>query len=103
MQKFKNGDTVIVISGDDKDKVGKIIKVVGEKLVVEGVNLATVHKKPTAQQPGKILKVEKSIHRSNVSHYENGKPIKIAFILESKEGKSFSKKIRISKKTKNKI
>jgi large subunit ribosomal protein L24 len=103
MQKFKKNDQVIVISGNDKGKTGKIIKVIGDKLIVEGVNLATIHQKPTNQQPGKILQVEKSIHRSNVSHYENGKPVKIKFILESKEGKPFCKKIRISKKTDNKI
>ena len=103
MQKFKKNDQVIVISGNDRGKIGKITKVLGEKLVVEGVNIATFHQKPTSQQPGKILKIEKAIHRSNVSHCENGKPIKIKFIVESKEGKPFSKKIRISKKTENKI
>ncbi len=103
MQKFKKNDQVIIISGNDRGKIGKITKVLGEKLVVEGVNIATFHQKPTSQQPGKILKIEKAIHRSNVSHCENGKPIKIKFIVESKEGKPFSKKIRISKKTENKI
>jgi len=103
MQKFKKNDQVIIISGNDRGKIGKITKVLGEKLVVEGVNIATFHQKPTSQQPGKILKIEKAIHRSNVSHCENGKPVKIKFIIESKEGKPFSKKIRISKKTENKI
>ncbi len=103
MQKFKKNDQVIVISGNDKGKIGKIIKVIADKVVVEGVNLATVHQKPTNQQPGKILQVEKAIHRSNISHCENGKPVKIKFILESKEGKPFSKKVRLSKKTENKI
>jgi large subunit ribosomal protein L24 len=103
MQKFKKNDQVIIISGNDRGKIGKITKVLGEKLVVEGVNIATFHQKPTSQQPGKILKIEKAIHRSNVSHCENGKPVKIKFIVESKEGKPFSKKIRISKKTENKI
>ena len=103
MQKFKKNDQVIVISGNDRGKIGKITKVLGEKLVVEGVNIATFHQKPTSQQPGKILKIEKAIHRSNVSHCENGKPVKIKFVVESKEGKPFSKKIRISKKTENKI
>ena len=103
MQKFKKNDQVIIISGNDRGKIGKITKVLGEKLVVQGVNIATFHQKPTSQQPGKILKIEKAIHRSNVSHCENGKPIKIKFIVESKEGKPFSKKIRISKKTENKI
>jgi hypothetical protein len=35
----------------------------------------------------------------NISHVENGKPIKIKFVTESGEGKSFTKKIRVSKKS----
>ncbi len=101
--KFKKGDEVIVITGSSRGKIGKIILVSGEKAVVEGVNIATVHKKPNAQNPGQILKLEKPIHLSNVSHVENGKPIKIKFVTESGEGKSFTKKNRVSKKSGKKI
>ena len=46
--KLKKGDTVLVISGKDKGKKGKIITTYAEtgKVVVEGVNIATVHQKP---------------------------------------------------------
>jgi len=46
--KLKKGDTVIVISGKDKGKKGKIVTTNAEagKVVVEGVNMATVHQKP---------------------------------------------------------
>jgi len=103
MNKFKKGDLVIVISGSDKGKTGNITDIINEKVVVSGVNLATIHKKPTSQEAGKIIKKEMPIHRSNVSHCEDGKPVKIKFITESKDGKPFSKKIRVSKKTANKI
>ncbi len=101
--KFKKGDEVIVVTGSSKGKIGKITSILSEKALVEGVNIATVHKKPNAQNPGQILKLEKPIHLSNISHVENGKPIKIKFVTESGEGKSFTKKIRVSKKSGKKI
>lgn len=95
--KFKKGDEVIVIAGSSKGKIGKIISVSGEKITVEGVNISTLHKKPTSQTPGQIVKVEKPVHLSNISHVENGKPIKIKFMTES------GKKERLSKKSGKKI
>jgi large subunit ribosomal protein L24 len=97
VSKFKKGDEVLVISGSSRGKVGKIISVKGDKVVVEGANIATVHKKPTSQAPGQILKAEKPIHISNISHVENGKPIKVKFVIES------DKKERVSKKSGKKI
>ena len=104
--KFKKDDLVIVISGSEKGKTGKIISFKGREknmVVVEGVNLATIHKKPTNTNPGEIKRVEKAISISNISHVENGKPVKISFTTESGEGKAFLRKVRISKKTKKKI
>lgn len=95
--KFKKGDEVIVIAGSSKGKIGKIISVSGEKVTVEGVNIATLHKKPTSQNPGQIAKAEKPIHSSNVSHVENGKPVKVKFVTES------GKKERVLKKSGKKI
>jgi large subunit ribosomal protein L24 len=101
--KFKKGDQVIVIAGSSKGKQGKISSVLNNKVVVEGVNIAVVHKKPTQNKPGEIIRVEKPIHISNISHVENNKPVKVKFVIENKEGKNFTKKFRISKKTNNKI
>lgn len=103
MKKFKKGDQVIIISGSSKKKIGKIISVMGDKVVVEGVNIATVHKKPTSQTPGQIIKVEKPVHVSKVSHVENGKAVKIKFVTEAGEGKTFTRKARVSKKSGKKI
>jgi large subunit ribosomal protein L24 len=103
MNKFKKNDQVIVIAGSDKKKTGKIISINGDKVLVEGVNLATVHKKPTNNTPGEIVKVEKPIHISNISHVEEGKPIKVSFKVEAGAGKTFSRKSRVSKKTGKKI
>lgn len=101
--KFKKNDQVIVISGSDKGKTGRITAILDNKVVVEGVNLNTVHKKPTSSNPGQILKVEKPIHISNISHVEEGKAVKIKFVTDSGDGKSFTRKNRVSKKSGKKI
>lgn len=90
--KFKKGDEVIVIAGSNKGKIGKITSVVGEKITVEGVNIATIHKKPNSQNPGQIVKSERPVNISNISHVENGKPVKIKFLVESGKKERFSKK-----------
>jgi large subunit ribosomal protein L24 len=102
--KFKKGDNIIVITGSDKGKTGKILSVKNDKVIVEGINIATIHQKPNSQQPGEIKKIEKAINISNISHLENGSPIKIKFVSDKKDGeKSFASKNRVSKKTGNKI
>ena len=101
--KFKTGDEVIVISGSDKGKIGKIKTIKGSKLVVEGVNIAKKHQKATSNEPGKITKIEKAIDSSNVSHVEDSKPVKIKFVTDSGEGKAFVKTSRVSKKSGKKI
>ncbi len=101
--KFKKNDQVIVITGSSKGKAGKITAIMNDKVVVEGVNLATVHKKPTSSTPGQIVKVEKPIHISNIAHVEDGKAVKVKFVIESGEGKAFTRKSRVSKKSGKKI
>ncbi|MES2961604.1 MAG: 50S ribosomal protein L24 [Pseudomonadota bacterium] len=101
--KFKKGDQVIVLTGSSKGVSGKITALTSEKVTVEGVNLATVHKKPTSTNPGQILKVEKPIHISNISHVEDGKAVKIKFVTDAGEGKIFTRKNRVSKKSGKKI
>jgi large subunit ribosomal protein L24 len=101
--KFKKNDQVLVISGSNKGKKGKIKLILKDKVIIEGVNLATIHKKPTSETPGQIIKVEKPIHISNISHVEDGKPFKVKFSIESGDGKSFARKSRVSKKTNKKI
>ena len=68
----KTNDTVIVISGDDKGKKGKVIAVSPEedKVSVEGVNIVSKHVKPRRQgEAGGITKVEGAIYASKVQHY----------------------------------
>ena len=86
--KIKTGDTVIVITGKDKGKTGKVTSVIkaNDRLVVEGVNIMKRHKKATQESPGKIEEIESSIHISNVAHLdpETGKPTRVKY--DSKDG-----------------
>jgi large subunit ribosomal protein L24 len=69
----KRGDTVIVIAGNDKGKVGEITSVERERgrVLVAGVNLRWKHKRPTQQKPkGERVQEECSIHHSNVLLYD---------------------------------
>lgn len=70
MRKIKSGDEVIVITGKDKGKTGKVIRVInGEKVIVENLNLAKRHTKanPMKNTPGGIIDKEMPIHISNVA------------------------------------
>ena len=67
--KFKKGDNVLVISGNDRGQTGQILEVQRSKdrVVVEGVNLRTKHTKPTQSNPkGERVQRESPIHASNV-------------------------------------
>lgn len=68
MSKFlRKNDQVIVVAGNDCGKVGKVLSVRGDRIVVEGVNVRKKHMKRTqGQQKGQIIDIEVAIHRSNV-------------------------------------
>jgi large subunit ribosomal protein L24 len=66
---IKKGDTVIVITGNDKGQKGRVLEIIRQKdrAIVEGVNLVKKHSKPNAQNPqGGIIEQEASIHISNL-------------------------------------
>jgi large subunit ribosomal protein L24 len=72
---IRKGDTVKVLSGDDKAKTGKVLEIIAEKdrAIVEGINIITKHQKPSAGKPeGGIKKTEGTIHMSNLMLIEPG-------------------------------
>jgi large subunit ribosomal protein L24 len=95
----RKGDTVKILSGDDKGKEGKILEILTEKnrAIVEGINIITKHQKPSAGKPeGGIKKTEGTIHLSNLMLVDpgTGKAVRTGRKLNSK-----NKLQRYSKKT----
>jgi len=69
LARIRKGDTVMVISGDDKGKTGKVLRVFPDhgRVLVEGINMIKRHTKPgPQQQQGSIVEREAPIHLSKV-------------------------------------
>lgn len=95
--KLKKGDTVMVLSGNDKGKTGEILEVIPktQKIVVKGVNIRKKHVKPRAQgEEGGIIPTECAIHSSkvNIVCSKCGKASRLGYKVEN------DKKVRICKK-----
>ena len=100
--KIKKGDTVEVLSGNDKGKTGEVLEVIPklQKVIVKGVNIRKKHVKPRKQgEEGGIIPVECSIHSSkvNVVCPKCNKAARVGMIKEGKD------KIRVCKKCGNKL
>lgn len=95
MARVRKGDRVVVISGDDKGKQGKVVRVIPERnmLVIEGVNLVKKHLAATPQRPGGILEVEAPLQASKVMPIDptTGKRTRVR--SQVKDGK----KVRVAK------
>ena len=95
--KIKSGDRVVVLTGRDKGKTGRVTKVMpkDERVLVEGVNMVQRHTKPSQSDPqGGIKRKEASLHVSNVAIVDaNGKPTRVGFRMDG------DKKVRFAKTT----
>lgn len=95
--RIKKDDTVIVITGKDKGRTGKVLRAIPEKnrVVVEGVNVQTKHQKQTRTAQAEIRHIEGPIDASNVMYYDTKAkaPVKIGYRVEG------DKKVRINRKT----
>ncbi|MDP8232583.1 MAG: 50S ribosomal protein L24 [Candidatus Zophobacter franzmannii] len=72
--RIKKGDTVIVISGEDKGVKGTVLKAFPKtkRIIVEKVNMMKKHAKPSQQNPqGGIIQMEAAFHVSNVMLYND--------------------------------
>ena len=97
---IKKGDSVVVIAGDDKNRTQprKVLAVYPQKgrVLIEGVNMATKHLKPNAQNPqGSIVKEEAAISISNVMLWDAKAKAPARIKRERKE----SGFVRVSKKS----
>ena len=96
--KIKKGDSVVVLSGKDKGQTGTVSKVLPKegKVVVEGVNVAVRHRKPSQANPqGGLDRFEAPMNISKVAVADpkDGKPTRVRF--EEKDGK----KVRVAVKS----
>jgi large subunit ribosomal protein L24 len=95
----KKGDTVQVITGRDKGKVGEILQTLPKQssVIVKGINIKTKHVKPQQEgETGQIVTFEAPIHSSNVMLYSNKQKVasRVCYTF-TEEGR----KVRMLKKT----
>jgi large subunit ribosomal protein L24 len=100
--KIKKGDTVIVRSGKDKGKEGKVLRAFPKKseVLVEGVHVVTRHQKSKRRgQQGQLVHKPMPVPTSIVSlkDVKTGKPSRVGYKVEN------DKKVRIIKKTGEKV
>ena len=95
--KIKKGDRVVVLTGKDKGRQGKVLVVSPkeQRVVVEGLNIVQRHTRPSQGDPqGGIKNKEASIHVSNVAIVDSkGKATRVGFRVEG------DKKVRFAKTT----
>lgn len=95
MQRLRKGDLVVVISGDDKGKQGKVTRVLPERnaVVIEGVNRVKRHVKSMPERPGGIMDIDSPIAASKVMPIDpqTGKPTRVKYKVVD------GKKTRIAK------
>ena len=95
--RIKKDDTVIVITGKDKGKTGKVLKAMPKenRVIVEGVNIQTKHQKQTRTAKAEIKHVEGPIDASNVMFYDTKAKaaVKIGYKVDG------DKKVRVNRQT----
>ncbi|MEM0928194.1 MAG: 50S ribosomal protein L24 [Pseudomonadota bacterium] len=95
--RIKKGDKVVVLAGKDKGAEGEVLKVMpkDDRVLVQGVQMVTKHRKPSQQSQGGLERMEAPIHVSNVALKDpkDGKPTRIGF--EVRDGK----KVRVAKRS----
>jgi large subunit ribosomal protein L24 len=99
--RIRRDDEVIVISGKDRGKRGKVLRVVPkqDRVFVEGLNIVKRHQRPTqtagGQQAGGVIEREGPIHVSNVMLIDpkDGKPTRVGIQIED------GKRLRVSKRS----
>jgi large subunit ribosomal protein L24 len=95
----KKGDTVQVISGRDKGKVGEVLQTLpkSSKVIVKDVNIRTKHVKPQQEgESGQIQTFEAPIHSSNVMHYSEKEKVASRVGYQVNDD---GRKVRVLKKT----
>lgn len=95
--KIRKNDQVLIISGKDKGKKGKVLEVfpMAQKITVENINLIKKHRRPRRQgEKGQIIEISKPLHISNIKLIcpKCGEAVRVGYKLTETE------KFRICKK-----
>ena len=79
-KKIRAGDKVYIRAGNSKGQTGTVIRTMGEKVLVQGINLCKKHVKRSQENPkGGVVEMEKPVHISNVAACdETGKPVRLS-------------------------
>ncbi|ETJ99050.1 ribosomal protein L24 [Eubacterium nodatum ATCC 33099] len=95
--RIKKDDMVIVITGKDKGKTGKVLKAMPKenRVIVEGVNIQTKHQKQTQTARAEIKHIEGPINVSNVMYYDTKAKEAVKIGYDFKDGR----KVRVNRKT----
>lgn len=103
MRKIKKGDNVIIMRGKDAGKAGEVLEVkdfvkkgvIKTRVKVKGANIGRRYQKPNPQFniEGGMFDEERFLDISNVMISEDGKPVRVGFRVDGKDGK----KVRYSK------
>lgn len=110
-KRLRTGDQVIVIKGNDKGKIGKILMLLEGKFIVEGINVRKKHKRKTQEnKKGQIIDIETPISAANVRLAVDEKPRKLRARLNADgekelyyfDGNKNSVSYRLSKNEKSK-
>lgn len=85
-KKIRKGDKVLAIAGNCRGQMGTVLRCIGDKVIVQGLNVRKKHvKKSEANPSGGILEIEKPIHVSNLKVcLDNGQPIDLKVRINKK-------------------
>ena len=98
MARIRKGDMIEVVSGNDRGKRGRVLRVIHDKdrLVVQGVNMRWKHLRKSQQNPqGGRVRREAPVHISNVMFFDEAAGERTRIAYQREEGR----KIRINRKT----
>ena len=95
--RIKKDDMVIVITGKDKGKTGKVLKAMPKenRVIVEGVNIQTKHQKQTQTARAEIKHIEGPLNVFNVMYYDTKAKEAVKIGYDFKDGR----KVRVNRKT----
>ena len=93
---IRKGDTVMLLSGDDKGKTGEVTQVFPDKMraIVEGINIVKKHVKATQNEEGGIQEMPAAVHVSNLAVVDpkTGEATRVGRKVENGQSVRYSKK-----------